>query len=129
MVRLGLERRSLILCANTLPLSDRGTLFLIFLALCLHVFIELFVMSSYFLAGLSMLGCWLGLSVICCLVQFKVTAKDLEQGGYVCPFNFQACICGCCQGKDGKESSSKEEETVYLFTNGDKYDLREGRKR
>ena len=65
-----------------------------------------------------MFGCWLTLSSLFCLLQYKVTAKDLKEGGKICPFDFYACFCGCCkQGKEEKQS--KERETVYFYLDGE----------
>eukprot|EP00112_Aurelia_sp_Birch-Aquarium-sp1_P004632 Seg1525.3 transcript_id=Seg1525.3/GoldUCD/mRNA.D3Y31 product="Transmembrane protein 198" protein_id=Seg1525.3/GoldUCD/D3Y31 len=80
--------------------------------------------------SLIMLGCWLALSSLCCLLQYRLTAKDLKEGGSICPFDFYACICGCCKrGKEEKQS--KERETVYFYLDGEswKEDVKNGKKR
>ena len=76
-----------------------------------------------------MLGAWIILGTIGMILQFKITAKDLQEGGNVCPCSLKTLCCGfcgflkccnssCCdnQKNDGKRNSSEcDSSPVYLY--------------
>ena len=64
-----------------------------------------------------MLTSWIMISCFCCLMQLKVTSRDLIDGGSVCPVSTSGkriCKCCCRQKKE-------EKETVFFYLDGEKW--------
>ena len=63
-----------------------------------------------------MFACWVVWSLICCIIQLRITARNLEEGGNLCPCDVSTkSLEECCFGR------KKEKETVYFYLDGEKW--------
>lgn len=75
------------------------------------------IANNDFLLGLLMMIIWIMLSLLCCLVQFKLTAAGLEDGGNICPFDLSSRKCPCFT----RNQSMKDRGTTYFYLDGEKW--------
>lgn len=83
------------------------------------------ILGNNFFVGIIMLVSWILLSAICCLIQLTLTAKNLTDGGHVCPFDLslEKVKERCFGTKDRRRKETKKEdrETAYFYLDGEKW--------
>ena len=79
--------------------------------------IKLVVNTYTAVSGIIVLVSWIVLSSICSLIQLKITARDITDGGDICPFDISLRrVREHCLG-----AKKEEKDTVYFYLDGEKW--------